>query len=78
MKINLKSTKQTAKTFTMTFEFENEFELKKLQALSILFGNYNPMRQQMKSTKQVLDILNQFEEESDLEYMANLIANLLK
>jgi hypothetical protein len=55
---NLKSVKQTAKTFSMTFEVETPSQLKRLEALSILCGNFNPMKDRLKDKQEVLRLMN--------------------
>ena len=78
MKTKLKTTKETSKTFTMTFEFNDIDELKELKALSILLGNFNPMRKEMTNGNTILDILQEEKENSVLSNIVLKISNQLK
>jgi hypothetical protein len=75
---NLKSVKQTAQTFTMTFEFSNQDELKTLKALSILLGNYNPMKDEIANHYSVIDILQKEKDEGNLYEIINSVSKHLK
>jgi len=77
MKTKLKTTKETSKTFTMTFEFNDIDELKELKALSILLGNFNPMRKEMTNGNAILDILQEEKENSVLSNIVLKISNQL-
>jgi len=78
MTTKLKTTKETSKTFTMTFEFNDIDELKELKALSILLGNFNPMRKEMTNGNTILDILQEEKENSVLSNIVLKISNQLK
>jgi hypothetical protein len=75
---NLKSVKETAKTFTMTFEFHNQDELKNLKALSILLGNYNSMKDEILEKYSVLEILEQEKEKGSFSFIISNITKCLK
>ena len=66
--INLKNVKQTKKTFTMIFEFEDFDQLKKLKALSIYFGNLNPLRNEIKNLEVVDFLLRQLDEKNEFGF----------
>ena len=63
--INLKNVKQTKKTFTMIFEFEDFDQLKKLKALSIYLGNLNPLKNEIKNLEVVDFLLRQLDEKNE-------------
>ena len=75
---NLKTVKQTKKTFTMTFEFENDRQLKKLKALSILCGNFNPMRKEMNNEYVMDVILRTIKDTGEFDTIIDAIADNLK
>jgi hypothetical protein len=74
---NLKSVTQTERTFTMKFEFSNQEELMRLKALSIILGNFNPLRNEMECEERVNELRKQFAEEGQLENVVNKISKLL-
>ena len=56
--INLKSTSETKTTFTMVFDLSKEhrhIDIKQLKALSLLFGNMNPLRGELKDIDKCYD-----------------------
>lgn len=73
----LKTTKETSKTFTMTFEFNDIDELKKLKALSILLGNFNPMRKEMTNENAILDILKEEKRNGEIINLVSKISSQL-
>jgi len=72
--INLKNVKQTKKTFTMIFEFEDFYQLRKLKALSIYLGNLNPLRNEIKNLEIVCSLLEEEEKRNDFGFAINEIA----
>jgi len=72
--INLKNVKQTKKTFTMIFEFEDFYQLRKLKALSIYLGNLNPLRNEIKNLDIVFSLLEEEEKRNDFGFAINEIA----
>lgn len=74
---NLKSVTQTKTTFTMKFEFSNQEELMRLKALSIILGNFNPLRNVMECEERVNELYKKFAEEGQLENVVNKISKLL-
>ena len=72
--INLKNVKQTKKTFTMIFEFEDFDQLRKLKALSIYLGNFNPLRNEIKNLEIVCSLLEEEEKRNDFGFAINEIA----
>ena len=68
--MTIKSTKTTPQTFSVTWEFEKGYKMgsgqrkyrqhKKLKALTILLGNFNPMRKEMADEEAVLKIVQDF------------------
>jgi len=72
--INLKNVKQTKKTFTMIFEFEDFYQLRKLKALSIYLGNLNPLRNEIKNLDIVCSLLEEEEKRNDFGFAINEIA----
>ena len=72
--INLKNVKQTKKTFTMIFEFEDFYQLRKLKALSIYLGNFNPLRNEIKNLEIVCALLEEEEKRNDFGFAINEIA----
>jgi hypothetical protein len=77
-KINLKNVKQTKKTFTMIFEFEDFAQLRKLKALSIYLGNLNPMRKEIKNLDYVVELLEEEEKIMNFEFLIREISKEIK
>ena len=65
--INLKSTSETKKTFSMTFNIDNEKDLKQAKAISILFGNFNQLRREIKNPDKVYNMLKKLKNSCELE-----------
>ena len=76
--INLKNVKQTKKTFTMIFEFEDFEQLRKLKALSIYLGNLNPLRKEIKNLDIVVALLEEEEKRNDFAFAINEISKEIK
>jgi len=80
MKISnlLKSTKITSKTFVITFEYNDVQDLKKLKALSILIGNFNPMRKELIDPNYVAYILEHEKEIGTIDSLIDDIISFIK
>ena len=76
--INLKNVKQTKKTFTMIFEFEDFEQLRKLKALSIYLGNLNPLIKEIKNLDIVVALLEEEEKRNDFGWAINEISKEIK
>ena len=76
--INLKNVKQTKKTFTMIFEFENLDQLRKLKALSIYLGNLNPLKNEIKNLEIVNSLLKEEQEQNAFGFLINEIRKQIK
>jgi len=78
--INLKSTSQTKQTFTMTFNIDQSDisnSTRQLKALSILFGNYNPLQKEMTNKEVMLETLTAIRESGRIdEIIAELSIHL--
>lgn len=78
MRPYLKSTSKTLKTFTMKFEFSTQEELKKLKALSILLGNYNPLRNEMINEDECYKLKEEIQKKGELDWILTQLSRQLK
>ena len=76
--LNVKTLKETSKTLSVVFEKENENDVKKLKAILILLGYFNPLRKEMMDSKRVCEKVKEIKENCEFENIIFEIEELLK
>lgn len=76
--IHYKSHKQTKTTFSLTFSVDKPEDVKKLKALAILLGAFNPFRNEASDTEALYQAMKKSKDEGEFENMVYDITELLK
>ena len=76
--IHYKSHKETKKTFSITFDVDNANDVKKLKALAIITGAFNPLKKESTDVDALFEEYRKIHDGCVFENMVYEIAELLK
>lgn len=77
--MNIQNFKTTKTTAIVTFRTEDAKDLKKVKALTIIYGYFNPLKQEIKNSQLVLETIDSYKNTGlpSLEDAIKIISNEL-